>query len=183
MNEYFAYIRVSTARQGELGVSLPQQRDAIERYAQRGRGSYDVSDPGMTPQAIVDTAVSEGLGVIAITDHNECRNVEAAITAAEGRGLLVVPGVELSTPQGHLLAYTPTFRDLELFCGKLSISKDRKTCSQTMEQCLSLVGECGGFGVAAHIDLTTGLEAMMPRFDTFKEAVITHPSLLGIEIS
>ena len=37
MNEYFAYIRVSTARQGELGVSLPQQRDAIERYAQRGQ--------------------------------------------------------------------------------------------------------------------------------------------------
>jgi DNA invertase Pin-like site-specific DNA recombinase len=36
MNQYFAYIRVSTARQGELGVSLEQQRDAIMRYAQRG---------------------------------------------------------------------------------------------------------------------------------------------------
>ena len=36
MNQYFAYIRVSTARQGELGVSLEQQRDAILRYAQRG---------------------------------------------------------------------------------------------------------------------------------------------------
>jgi site-specific DNA recombinase len=34
MNQYFAYTRVSTARQGE-GVSLSQQRDAIERYAQR----------------------------------------------------------------------------------------------------------------------------------------------------
>jgi DNA invertase Pin-like site-specific DNA recombinase len=34
-NQYFAYIRVSTARQGEQGVSLQQQRDAIERYAQR----------------------------------------------------------------------------------------------------------------------------------------------------
>ena len=37
MNQYFAYIRVSTARQGDLGVSLEQQRDAIERYAQRNR--------------------------------------------------------------------------------------------------------------------------------------------------
>ena len=36
MNQYFAYIRVSTARQGEQGVSLEQQRDAIARYAQRG---------------------------------------------------------------------------------------------------------------------------------------------------
>jgi len=35
MNEYFAYIRVSTARQGEQGVSLEQQRDAIAHYAQR----------------------------------------------------------------------------------------------------------------------------------------------------
>lgn len=34
MNQYFAYIRVSTVKQGEQGVSLQQQRDAIERYAQ-----------------------------------------------------------------------------------------------------------------------------------------------------
>jgi site-specific DNA recombinase len=35
MNHYFGYIRVSTAKQGEQGVSLQQQREAIERYAQR----------------------------------------------------------------------------------------------------------------------------------------------------
>lgn len=33
---YFAYIRVSTPRQGERGVSLPEQKDAIDRYA-RGK--------------------------------------------------------------------------------------------------------------------------------------------------
>jgi site-specific DNA recombinase len=33
--KYFGYIRVSTARQGEKGVSLQEQRDAILRYAQR----------------------------------------------------------------------------------------------------------------------------------------------------
>src|SRR5690349_10206514 len=37
MKQYFAYIRVSTTRQGEFGVSLPQQREAIERYAQRNQ--------------------------------------------------------------------------------------------------------------------------------------------------
>src|SRR4051794_7032719 len=33
--EYFGYIRVSTAKQGEKGVSLEEQRQAIERYSQR----------------------------------------------------------------------------------------------------------------------------------------------------
>src|SRR2546426_286981 len=35
MKTYFAYTRVSTVRQGEHGVSLQEQRDAIARYAQR----------------------------------------------------------------------------------------------------------------------------------------------------
>jgi site-specific DNA recombinase len=33
MGTYFAYARVSTPRQGEKGVSLPEQKAAIERYA------------------------------------------------------------------------------------------------------------------------------------------------------
>tara|TARA_R110000868_G_scaffold162329_12_gene393505 strand:- start:30738 stop:30950 length:213 start_codon:yes stop_codon:yes gene_type:complete len=35
MEDYFAYIRVSTVKQGEKGVSLQEQRDAIQRYADR----------------------------------------------------------------------------------------------------------------------------------------------------
>jgi site-specific DNA recombinase len=35
VKKYFGYIRVSTPRQGEHGVSLQEQRDAIVRYAQR----------------------------------------------------------------------------------------------------------------------------------------------------
>jgi DNA invertase Pin-like site-specific DNA recombinase len=35
MQNYFAYVRVSTAKQGEKGVSLQEQRDAIESYACR----------------------------------------------------------------------------------------------------------------------------------------------------
>jgi site-specific DNA recombinase len=35
LNKYFGYIRVSTARQGERGVSLPEQKSGIERYALR----------------------------------------------------------------------------------------------------------------------------------------------------
>ena len=46
-------------------------------------GSHDVRDRTMTPQNIVDTALAQGLGVIAVTDHNEINNVEAAMKAAE----------------------------------------------------------------------------------------------------
>jgi len=35
VKKYFAYTRVSTTRQGEQGVSLQQQREAIERFASR----------------------------------------------------------------------------------------------------------------------------------------------------
>jgi DNA invertase Pin-like site-specific DNA recombinase len=35
MKNYFAYTRVSTVKQGEQGVSLQEQREAIVRYAER----------------------------------------------------------------------------------------------------------------------------------------------------
>src|SRR3569832_103028 len=35
MKEFYGYIRVSTVKQGEKGVSLPEQKDAISRFAER----------------------------------------------------------------------------------------------------------------------------------------------------
>ena len=66
-------------------------------------GSHDVSDTGMVPERIVETAVAQRLAIIAVTDHNEITNVAATVAAAAGRPLLVVPGVELTTAHGHLL--------------------------------------------------------------------------------
>jgi len=37
MNQFYGYIRVSTVKQGEQGVSLEQQRDAIQRYADKNQ--------------------------------------------------------------------------------------------------------------------------------------------------
>ncbi len=37
MGNVFAYTRVSTVKQGEKGVSLQEQKDAILRYARRAR--------------------------------------------------------------------------------------------------------------------------------------------------
>src|SRR5215468_639270 len=81
------------------------------------RASHDVTDNTFTPEAIVDNAVREGLKLVAITDHNEISNVGAAITAAAGKDIFVIPGVELSTPQGHLLVYFESLAALQTFHG------------------------------------------------------------------
>ena len=146
-------------------------------------GSYDVTDASMTPQGIVDTAITERLDLIAITDHNTFANVRPALKYAEGKGLLVVPGVELSTPQGHLLVYFETADQLQRFFGKLTISDDRKACHNTIPQCLRFAEEFNGFGICAHIELDSGLEKAHPKFDAFKQEVFNCPNLLGLEIS
>lgn len=147
--------------------------------------SHDVRDVTMTPENIVSTAVDEGLSLIAVTDHNEIGNVEKAIAAAKGKPLTVVPGIELSTPQGHLLLYLPSFEALQRLHGKLSIV-DRGTqtsrCQESIFECLNLVKELGGFGILAHVDVQSGFEIENPGAKPHKLDILCHPALLGIEV-
>ena len=100
-------------------------------------GSYDVTDSQMNPQNIVDTAIEKGLSVISITDHNASLNSCAAVQYAEGKNILVIPGVELSTPQGHLLLYFDTCDHLNSFMGHVTISADKVTCLTSIVECLN----------------------------------------------
>jgi predicted metal-dependent phosphoesterase TrpH len=69
----------------------------------------DRSDGDLTPEALVAAAAAGGLQLLAVTDHDTTRGVAPAMAAAEGTGLRVVSGVELSsTHQGrevHVLGY------------------------------------------------------------------------------
>lgn len=56
-------------------------------------------DDDMTPANIVGMAAVKGLDVIAVTDHNSCKNCEAAMAAGEEYGVLVVPGMEICTAE------------------------------------------------------------------------------------
>lgn len=60
-------------------------------------------DSRSRPESIVARALSVGLGAIAVTDHSSWEGWRSAAKAAEGR-LLVVPGAELKTDRGDLLA-------------------------------------------------------------------------------
>jgi len=137
----------------------------------------------MTPEAIVDTAIEKNLSIISITDHNEIGNVKRAIKHAQGKNILVIPGIEVSTTQGHLLVYFENFESLKNFHAKLTIATNKETCSQGIVECLSFAEPFGGIGLLAHIDLTSGFEQTINRFGPQMEAVICHRNLLGLEIS
>ena len=56
-------------------------------------------DDDMTPGNIVGMAAIKGLDVIAVTDHNSCRNCPAVLKLAEQYGVLAIPGMELTTAE------------------------------------------------------------------------------------
>jgi len=152
------------------------------------KGSYDVADERNTAQNIIDLAISEGIGFLSITDHNEIGNVEGAIEYAMGKPILVVPGVELSTPNGHLLIYAPTIEALNTVYGRLGIETEpgtgaKKVCNNTIIQCLDFASAVGGFGIAAHIDLDSGFEHYTHGYTPHKAIILNHKALLGLEIA
>ena len=54
-------------------------------------------DDDMTPANIAGMSALKGLDVIAVTDHNSCRNCPAVLDAAAQYGLTALPGMELCT--------------------------------------------------------------------------------------
>lgn len=66
------------------------------------------SDGTFTPEQLLDEAQRIGLGAVALTDHNTVSGLPDFMTAAQGRPLEAVPGVELSVDyrgtELHMLA-------------------------------------------------------------------------------
>lgn len=68
-------------------------------------------DDDMTPANLVGMAALKGLDVIALTDHNSCKNCPAAVKHGEAYGVTVIPGMELTTAEEvHVVCLFP---DLE----------------------------------------------------------------------
>lgn len=70
----------------------------------------------MTPNNIINMALLKELDVIAIADHNSSENCIAAVKAAENKGIVVIPGIELQTTEEvHLLCFFNNIYDLAEF--------------------------------------------------------------------
>lgn len=69
-------------------------------------------DDDMTPANLVGMAAVKGLDVIALTDHNTCRNCPAALYHGKNYGVTVIPGMELTTEEEvHVICLFPTLKD------------------------------------------------------------------------
>lgn len=67
----------------------------------------------MIPPLIIDTAVEQGINLIAITDHNATANVEAVMKAARGKDITVIGGMEIQTREEvHVLCLFPGLEEL-----------------------------------------------------------------------
>lgn len=63
-------------------------------------------DEDMTPANIVNMAKLLGLDVIAVTDHNSCKNCPAVYNYGQKNNLIVIPGMELCTMEEvHVLCF------------------------------------------------------------------------------
>lgn len=67
------------------------------------------ADDDMTPANICGMAHIKGLDAIAVTDHNTARNLPYVKEAADYYGLILLPGMEITTREEvHLLGYFPS---------------------------------------------------------------------------
>lgn len=148
-----------------------------------GTGSFDVTDTSNTPQAIVEMAIAKGLKVISITDHNQFLNSLYAVNYSKDMDILVIPGIEVSTTQGHLLVYFERTDELQQFYGKLTFNADKSICNQGIAECLNFAKQYDGIGILAHITLDSGFEKTINRYGPQMDQIFKCSNLLGLEIT
>ncbi len=70
----------------------------------------------MTPYNLVNMAKLLGFDMIALTDHNSCKNCRSAYAVGEEIGLTVVPGMELCTAEEiHCVCLLPDLDTADAF--------------------------------------------------------------------
>lgn len=87
------------------------------------------------PEDIIRKAKSIGLSGIAITDHETTESWKSASNEAKKQGIIFIPGLELQTKTGHLIA--------------LGITEPVKNFL-SLEESMDRIHEVGGIAVAPH---------------------------------
>ena len=129
-------------------------------------GSQDAKAENFGSAAeIVDAAIAVGLDAIAVTDHNTVSWCKQVAEAATDKPLVVLPGVEISTTEGHLLAVweegtDPTVIEevlVKLGIGQADRGKLDIAATVGLADSAVKVDESGGLAIAAHVEKDKGL--------------------------
>ncbi len=102
------------------------------------------SDGELAPPELVRLALERGLTTIALTDHDSIAGIDAAMRAARGTALEVIPGVELSAdvPQGevHVLGYFVDWHAADFLAMLVQFRDGRYGRAEKMTQKLTALG-------------------------------------------
>lgn len=110
-------------------------------------------DSSLEPREIAKLAKSRGLAAVALTDHNSVGGHGAMREACAAEGLLFLPGVEVTSQDGHILAY-----------GVSQAPRQGRSAPETIEE----IHAFGGIASAAHPErVYTGLSAAVVRAAKF----------------
>ena len=139
-------------------------------------------DDDMTPNNIAGMGVVAKLDIMALTDHNTCRNCPAFFKTAEANGIVPVAGMELTTAEDiHLICLFERLEDaikfdavvsekripfknrVDIFGEQMIMNENDEVIGIeenllsnatliTVDEAPSLVEQCGGICYPAHID-------------------------------
>ncbi len=78
------------------------------------------ADNENTPNNIIGMALVNGLDIIALTDHNSVANCRATVAVGAEQGVIVIPGMELTTAEEiHVVCLFPDCDAAEAFGGEI----------------------------------------------------------------
>ena len=78
------------------------------------------------PKNFLMESINDGLDVVAVTDHDRTDHIDAVMEEAPNHDIIVVPGAEISTDRGHVLALAPGGDGriiLDEFCGRVRVTE------------------------------------------------------------
>jgi hypothetical protein len=142
-------------------------------------------------EEIVAAALRAGLDGIAVTDHNGVERVDEMTRLADGTGLTVLPGTEITTRGGHCLAIfepaTPldAIRELVLEAGfgPEHWGDGFKRSDVWMDQVFEGITRRGGLAIAAHVDREPRGFIASDELPSDKLRIYNHAGLSALEIT
>ncbi len=150
-------------------------------------GSRDFRERGATPEDLLKAAEDARIQLLAVTDHNTSDWVDRMRVASKNTGVIVFPGVEITTPEGHILGIferdspSEAIFDLLLRIGipRNEHGREEAISREHAEKVIHEIHAAGGVAIAAHANGHSGL---LKTKGQYKLKVVPSPELGALEL-